>query len=132
MVDSMPAVYGKVFILSQFELVRLREDKVRDWLAFKRCACTERSFTDCSGKEIANADAGGVNGDGAGRRWGLTDWTQMSEAQSIESGNHFRKVLEEKSRECSKLLVEQVVWKWDVCERWTQLTRICRFGWRVG
>jgi hypothetical protein len=45
-VDFMPVVYGKVFILSQFEVARLREDKVRGWLAFKRCACTERSFTD--------------------------------------------------------------------------------------
>jgi hypothetical protein len=38
-VDFMPDFYGKVFILSQFELARLREDKVCDWLVFKRCVC---------------------------------------------------------------------------------------------
>jgi hypothetical protein len=63
------------------------------------------------------AEAGGVNGDWVGRRLGLTAWAQASDAQFTDACNRWSVRLKEKSEECSKLLIEQVMWRWAVREK---------------
>jgi len=51
-----------------------------------------------------------------GRRLGLTAWAQASDAQFTDACNRWSVRLKEKSEECSKLLIEQVMWRWAVRE----------------